>query len=213
MIAPNSGESPDENVFYCLFCEKVTTFRIDQSDRFEGHMKRVHKVVTNLDTAIKVNFLKKERKNKIVDMARAVAKKGEKFPCGLCSESVGFVLDEIKTFRSHMEISHDIYFEIGTFLALNLTIQNNKSETKSFVKTLGTVIFSILQDVKLEGGIVDQFHGNTSDDKSELQNSDVTAESEHKDIPQIEDENHTDLTDEANKGIRNKQIITKRFNL
>ena len=212
MIAPNSGESPDEYVFYCLFCEKVTTFRIDQSDLFEGHMKRVHKVVTNVDTAIKVNFLKKEKKNKIVDLARAVAKKGQKFLCGLCSDSAEFVLDEIKTFRSHMEISHDIYFEIGTFLALNLTIQNDKSETKSFVKTLGTVIFSILQDAKLEGDIVDQIHGNTSVDES-----DVTPESEHKDIPKVEDDYHTDLTVEANtvrreRGIRKKQIIVKRYN-
>ena len=113
MIAPDTGESPDEDVFYCLFCEKVTTFRNENYDRFEGHMKNVHMVVTNLDTATKVNFLKKEKKNIIVDQAKAVAKKGETFFCGLCSDSSEFELGETKTFKSHMEVAHNIFFEIG----------------------------------------------------------------------------------------------------
>ena len=217
MIAPNTGESPDEVFFYCLFCEKVSTFRREHYDRFEGHMKSVHKVVTNLETATKVNFLNKENKNIIVDQAKAVAKKGDTFSCGLCSDSIEFVLGETKSFKSHMEISHNIYFEIGTFLALNFYILNYKSAAQSNSKDLGNAIIPIPQNVNLEGCIVDQMHEKTSKEKLELQYAEDTPESTDKDNLEIEDKYNTDLTDEANqpsklqKRKRNKQTIVKRF--
>ena len=216
MITPNIGESPDENVFYCLFCEKVTTFKSENYERFEGHMKSVHMVVTNLDTAAKVNFLKKEKKDMIVDQAKAVAKKGETFFCGLCSDCSEFVLGKTNKFKAHMEVAHNIFFDIGTFLALNLTILNNRFESKNFAKDPGSV--SIPQNADMEVSGVDQIYGNTSINNSEIQKNEVTPEGEDKDVKQIENIYHTDQTHEAIEASklprknRNKEGIVKRYN-
>ena len=72
------------------------------------------------------------------------------------------MLGETKTFKAHMEIAHNIFFNIGSFLALNLTILNNQSVSKILAKDPGKFSVSIPQDADLKVSRVDQICGMSS---------------------------------------------------
>ena len=127
MSRAGQGELCDRTLLYCIFCKDISTFKIEEHKEYKTHLEKGHKVGGELMNLVAINFLGKNVKAELIEQAKNNTKKGDLFNCGLCF-NVSFVVGEFFHYKKHLETKHNISYEFGTLLAMNLSPKDVKAQ-------------------------------------------------------------------------------------
>ena len=174
----NSDNAFTMKNFYCVFCKDISSFRIDEIYEYENHLNIIHTVSYDHDILKLVNFIDKEKKSNVIYQAKKFVRRGNSFECKLCKEDTAFTIGNIKQIKEHLNSFHNIFYEIGFVLAINLV---NKSFKELLLRSSNQYIYNIKQDNRLNKpkNLESELHAD-----SELPNLNDNKEKQyHENIP------------------------------
>ena len=119
--------------FNCIFCEKVISFNIEANEEYESHLKNTHEVHYDHNILNLVNFMDTDEKTDFIETTKKVVKKGDPFLCGLCFDKPTFVVGQFLKFKEHLNLKHNISYEVGLLIAVNLINTEFKTQLINIV--------------------------------------------------------------------------------